>query len=65
MPLVHDLLIMRQISNFRMDRCTHKEKSLADSDDGEELIDTKLGGSHSTDKRLQPSQLCMIWALAC
>ena len=35
------------------------EQSLADIDDGEELIDTKLGGVHFTDNRLQPSQLCL------
>ena len=32
------------------------EQSLADRGDGEELVDNKLGGVHSTDNRLQPSQ---------
>ena len=44
------------------------KQSLANRSDGEELIDTNLGGVHSTDSRLQPSQLCLqliIWALAC
>ena len=30
------------------------EQSLADRDDGEEVIDTKVGGVHSTDKDLRP-----------
>ena len=44
------------------------KQSLADRGDGEELIDTKLGGVHSTDSQLQLSNLflqLMIWALAC
>ena len=43
------------------------EQSLADRCDGDELIDTKLGGVLSTDNRLQPSKAilqCLIWALA-
>ena len=46
---------------------THETK-FTDRGDGEELIDTKLGGVHLTDIRLQLSQLClqlMIWALTC
>ena len=35
------------------------EQNLADSSDGEELIDTKLEGVHLTDNRLQPSILCL------
>ena len=31
------------------------EQRLADGEDGEELIDTKLGGVHSMDDPLQPS----------
>ena len=44
------------------------EQSLADSDDGEEQMDTKVGGVHSTDGRQQPSKMCLycvIWALVC
>ena len=32
------------------------EQSLKDRGDGKEVIDTKLGGVHSTDSRLQPSK---------
>ena len=45
---------------------THGTK-FADRSDGEVVVDNKLGGAHSTDNRLQPSQLCLqllIWALA-
>ena len=35
------------------------EQSLEDSGDGEELIDTKVEGVHSTDKGLRPSQVCL------
>ena len=44
------------------------EQGLADSGDGEELIDTNVGGVHSTDSLLQPCQVCLqllMWALAC
>ena len=34
------------------------EQSLADIGDGEELIDTKVMGVHSTDKDLRFSQVC-------
>ena len=34
------------------------EQSMADSGDGEEQTDTKVGGVHSTDKEQWPSQLC-------
>ena len=43
-------------------------QSLADRGDGEELIDTNVGGVHATDKDLRPSKLCFLhrkWALAC
>ena len=71
MPLVYDmgtgLLIMLYIT-----KSWHwwklMKQSLAYRGDGEELIDTKLGGVHSTDSRLQPSHLCLlllICALAC
>ena len=43
------------------------DKSLIDRGDGEELINTKLGGVHSTDSRLQPTQVCLQrirWTLA-
>ena len=43
------------------------EQSLADRGDGEELMDTKVVGVHTTDSRLQSSQLCLycvvLWAL--
>ena len=35
------------------------EQMLADSGFGEERIDTKLGGVHLTDNRLQPSKVCL------
>ena len=35
------------------------KQSLADRGDVEELVDAKLGGVHSTDSRLQPSQECL------
>ena len=35
------------------------KESLADRGDGEELIDSKFGGVHLTDNRLQPSQVHM------
>ena len=44
------------------------KQSLADRGHGEELIDTKFGGVHSTDSCLQLPQVChllKIWALAC
>ena len=44
------------------------EQSLADRDDGEDLIEAKVGGVHSTDSQLQPSQVYLyfvIWELAC
>ena len=44
------------------------EQSLADRSDGEEQIDTKVGGVHSTDGRQQPSEICLycvIRALVC
>ena len=44
------------------------KQSLRDKGDGEGLIDTKLGGLHSTDSRLQLSimyLLLMIWAMPC
>ena len=57
MPLVLDmgdiLLIMRKNTNSRVNRCTLMEQSLADRDDGEKLIDTKVGGVHLTNKNLQ------------
>ena len=71
-PLLCDmglsLLIMQQNSNFWTDLCTLMKQSIANISDGEELIDTKVGGVRSTDKDLRPSQLCLywvIWALAC
>ena len=51
-----------------MDRCTHMEQSLAETGDGEELIDTKTVGVQQTDSKLPPAQLCLkrlIWALQC
>ena len=42
--------------------------SFADTDDGEEVVDTKVGCVHSTDSRLRPSKVylqCMILASAC
>ena len=36
------------------------EQSLADRGDGEQQIDTKVGGVHSMDCRIQSSQLCDI-----
>ena len=42
--------------------------TLADTGDGEELVDTKVGVVLFRDSRLQLSQLCLlcvIWALAC
>ena len=42
------------------------EQSLGDQGDGEELIDTKVEGVHSTDRRQQPSQLCpycVVWPI--
>ena len=39
------------------------EESLTDRGDGEELIITNVEGVHSTDKDLQPSQLCVICGL--
>ena len=54
MPLLckigHRRQIMRENSNFLTDRCTLMEQSLEDREDGVELIDTKVGGVHSTDK---------------
>ena len=44
------------------------EQTLADSGDGEELLDTKVGGVLSTDKVCWLSQVCLqcaILALAC
>ena len=38
-----------------MDRCTRMKQSLTDSDEGEELIDTKVGGVHTTGSQLEPS----------
>ena len=35
------------------------EQSLAESGDGEELIDTKVVGVHSGDKDLRSSQVCL------
>ena len=35
------------------------EQSLGDRSDEEEVVNTKLGGVHSTDYRLQPSKLCL------
>ena len=35
-------------------------QSLTDIGDGEELIDTKVGGVHLTDSRIRPSQICHI-----
>ena len=34
-------------------------QSLADMGDGKELIDTKIGGVHSTDSQLQPFKVCL------
>ena len=55
MPLAfdmgHSLLIMLENSNYWTDRCTLMEQSLADRGDGKEMIDTKVGGVHSTDSR--------------
>ena len=53
----HSLLIVRENSNFWTDRCTLMEQSLSDRVDGEELIDTKVGGVHSTDSWWHPSQV--------
>ena len=39
-------------SNFCKDHCTLVEKSLADRVDGEEMMDIKFGGVHSTVKDL-------------
>ena len=36
------------------------EQSVTDRGDGEPLIDTKLGGVHLMDSRLQPSQGCLL-----
>ena len=50
-----------------MDRWTLMEQSLADIGDGEQLIDTKVGGMDSTDSQLRPSKVCLmrvIWAYA-
>ena len=44
------------------------EERLADRDDGEELIDTKFVGVHSTDKEKRDSKICLycvIRVLAC
>ena len=44
------------------------EQSLADTGDGEELIETKVGGVNSMDSPLQPSQVCLYSvksAIAC
>ena len=35
------------------------KQSLADRGDEKKLIDIKVGGVHSTDIQLQPSQLCL------
>ena len=46
-----------------MDKCTLIEQNLADRDDGEELIDTKVEGIHLADKGQWPSQVsfyCVI-----
>ena len=43
-----------------MDGWTLKEQRLADTGDGEVLIDTKVGSVHTTDSRLQPSQVCPL-----
>ena len=61
-------MIMRQISKSSTSRCTLMELSLADRGDGEELIDTKIGGVHLTDSWQQPSKVCLkpdIWASVC
>ena len=52
--------------NFKSwtDPWTHLEKSFADRGDGEDVLEKKLGGVHSMDSRLQPSQMCLqlvIW----
>ena len=49
-----------------MDRCTLIERSVTVEGDGEELIDTEVGGVHLNDCQLQPSQACLycvIWGL--
>ena len=51
------VLIMLYNTKSGKDRCTLVEHSLSDRGDGEEQIDTKAGGVHSTESRLQPSQL--------
>ena len=35
------------------------KQSLVDRGSGEELMDTKVGSVHSTDKDLWPSQICL------
>ena len=40
-----------------MDQWTLMEQSLADRDVGEKLIDTKVGGVHSTDNLLQHASI--------
>ena len=50
-------LIMLWNSKFWTDRCTLMEESLADRGDREELVDTKVGGLHSTDSRVKPSHV--------
>ena len=63
MPLVCNIgistLIMRKNYKSWTDRCTLMEQSLADRNDGEKLIDTKIGDVHSMDSRLRPSKLCL------
>ena len=55
-------------SNSLTDQCTLIVQSLTESSEGENRIDTKVGGVHVTDSRLGSSQVCiycMIWAKAC
>ena len=64
MPLLCDmgngLLIMLQNTKSWTDQCTLMEQRLADRGDGEELVDTKVGGVYSTDSQLQPYALT-VW----
>ena len=56
------LLILRKISISCTNQWTHMEQSLADRGDGEDLIDTKVLGVHTTDNKLQPSQYASsVW----
>ena len=44
------------------------EQTLTERGDGEELINTIVGGVHLADSRLQPSYIylyCVMWAIAC